>query len=152
MKSVSWTHKGKYKLKKPEKYKGDMETITYRSSWERAAFLWAEKNSNVVEWSSEEVVIPYFDEGKGKARRYFIDLYLKFNDGNVLLVEIKPKTQTKPPKGGRGKKKSKVIEESMTYITNSCKWQAAKAYANKKGWKFQIWDEAVLKKMGILKW
>ena len=144
------TYQGKYKVKKPEKYVGDPDNVTYRSLWERACFVWAERNPDVVKWSSEEVIIPYFDEGLKRNRRYHIDLQLELRDGTKLLVEIKPHKQTKPPTK-RGKKRERYLEESMTYITNMSKWKAARALAEAKGWKFVIWDEKILKKMGILK-
>ena len=100
---------------------------------------------------SWETVIPYYDSGKKKQRRYFMDLTIKFADGTILMVEVKPSKQTRPPVK-KGKKRQYYIEECMTYVTNSCKWEAAEAYAKKAGYEFAIWDEHVLKKMGILKW
>ena len=144
------TYKGSYKIKKPEKYAGDPSNVTYRSMWERACFVWAERNSDVVRWSSEEVIVPYYDEGQKKNRRYHIDLRLEFKDGTKLLVEVKPHKQTKPPTK-RGKKRTRYLEESMTYVTNVCKWKAADKFAKGKGWQFAIWTEKELRKMGILK-
>lgn len=144
------TYSGKYKIRKPEKYVGDPDNVTYRSLWERACFVWAERNPDVVRWSSEEVIVPYYDEASKKQRRYFIDLRLEMKDGSKLLVEVKPNKQTKPPK--RGKNKIRFIEEGLTYVTNQCKWEAAHAWAAQRGMKFVIWDEKILKKMGILKW
>lgn len=144
------TYKGTYKIKKPEKYVGNPDAVTYRSLWERACFVWAERNPDVVRWSSEEVVVPYYDEASKRQRRYFIDLQIEFKDGTKVLVEIKPHKQTKPPR--KGKNRTRYLEESLTYVTNVCKWKAADAFAKSKGWKFDIWDEKKLKAMGILKW
>lgn len=144
------TYSGKYKVKKPEKYDGDPDVVTYRSLWERACFVWCERNPDVVKWSSEEVIVPYYDEASKKKRRYFMDLRIEFANGDVVLVEIKPKKQTVPPK--KGKNKMRYLEESMTYITNRCKWAAAEKYADVRGMKFMVWHEDTLKKMGILKW
>ena len=52
-------YSGRYKPKNPKKYKGDYTNVIYRSLWEKHAFKWCDTNANVIEWSSEEVVIPY---------------------------------------------------------------------------------------------
>ena len=79
--------------------------------------------------------------------RYFVDLLIEMNNGDIFLVEIKPKNQTKPPKKRR--KTKKYINEVLTYVKNQDKWQAANKFAEHKGWKFQIWTEDTLKNLGI---
>jgi hypothetical protein len=37
----------------------------------------------------------------------------------------------------------------MTYIKNQSKWEAAKEYAENRGWKFDIWTEKTIKGLGI---
>jgi hypothetical protein len=91
------THKGKYKIKNRKKYKGDPDNVIYRSGWERYAFQWCDSQTQITEWSSEEVVIPYFYDVDKKYHRYFMDLKIKLND-KVYLIEIKPDSQTRPPK------------------------------------------------------
>lgn len=136
------TYSGRYKIKRPEKYKGDPTKVQYRSLWERNAFRYLEKHPNVKWWNSEETVIPYICGTDRKRHRYFVDLTIKFNDGRVLLVEIKPKAQTQPPK-------RKKLSEALTYIKNTSKWKYAKRYAEDRGWGFQIWTEDTLEGMGI---
>ena len=80
--------------------------------------------------------------------RYFMDLYVKFNDGKSYLIEIKPKKQTKPPKEPIRKSK-KYIKEVMSYVKNQSKWEAAESYANQRNMKFQIWTEDTIKGLGI---
>ena len=149
------TYSGKYKIKKPAKYDGDATSVTYRSMWERACFTWCERTADVVKWSSEEIIIPYYDQANRKQRRYFMDLRITFKNGETVLVEIKPDKQTRPPRKPRGHAKGKgrarYLEESVTFVTNQCKWEAADVYAKKRGWKFVVWTEKTLKKMGILK-
>lgn len=142
------TYKGKFKPNNRSKYKGDPTDIVYRSGWEKSVMLWCDKTANVVEWSSEEVVIPYLFEVDNKVHRYFMDFYIKFKDGKVLLVEVKPHKQTSPPEGKRRTKK--FLEEAVTYVKNRNKWEAAAEYAANKGWEFQIWTENELRAMGIL--
>ena len=141
------TYKGKYKVKKPKKYDGDHTKVIYRSMWERFAFKWCENNTDIKSWSSEETVIPYISAVDNKYHRYFVDLKLNMKDGRVILVEIKPDKQTKPPKGARRTKR--FISESLEYVKNQCKWTAANEYCLDRGWYFQIWTEHTLKSMGM---
>ena len=142
------SYKGKYKIKKPEKYIGDYKNVVYRSLWERQAFKWCEGNSRVRAWNSEEVVIPYKCKTDNRIHRYFIDLFIEMDDGKCILVEIKPKKQTVAPKKPSRKTK-KYLNEVTTYIKNTSKWTAANDFAQHKGWKFQIWTEETLKNLGI---
>ena len=132
-------YSGRYKPKNPKKYKGDYTKVIYRSLWEKHAFKWCDTNANVIEWSSEEVVIPYLYEVDHKYHRYFMDLKIKMKDGKVFLVEIKPDAQTHPPTGQRRTKR--YITESLTYVKNMNKWKAANEYAKDRGWHFVIWTE-----------
>lgn len=145
---MSKTYKGKYKIKKPEKYKGDPSKVTYRSLWERQAFRWCEDQDIVVAWSSEETVIPYRCTTDNKVHRYFIDLRIKFSDGRTVLVEIKPKSQTTPPKTPK-RKTRRYLTEVLTYMKNESKWKAASKYAKDRGYHFEIWTEDTLKGLGI---
>lgn len=141
------TYKGKYKLKKPEKYDGDHTKVIYRSGWERFAFKWCENQEDIKSWSSEETIIPYISAVDNKYHRYFVDLKLNMKDGSVVLVEIKPDKQTRPPKSKRRTKR--FISESLEYVKNQCKWKAAKEYCLDNGYEFQIWTEHTLKQMGM---
>jgi len=142
------SYKGKYKIKKPEKYLGDYTKVVYRSLWERQTFKWCESNSRVRAWNSEEVVIPYKCKTDNRIHRYFIDLFIEMDNGDCILVEIKPKKQTTAPKKPTRKTK-KYLNEVTTYIKNTSKWTAANDFAEHKGWKFQIWTEETLKNLGI---
>ena len=142
------SYKGKYKIKKPEKYLGDYTNVIYRSLWERQAFKWCESNTRVKAWNSEEVVIPYKCKTDNKIHRYFIDLFVEMDDGECILVEIKPKKETNPPKKPSRKTK-RYINEVVTFVKNQSKWEAANQFANHKGWKFQIWTEDTLSNLGI---
>lgn len=141
-------YSGKYKIKKPEKYVGDPSKVTYRSLWEKSCFKWCEANSKVVAWNSEEVVVPYRWKVDNKIHRYYVDLLIKMESGHVKLIEIKPDKETKPPKKPSRQSK-KYINEVTTYIKNTDKWDAARTYAEDRGWQFEIWTENTLKSMGI---
>lgn len=141
-------YSGKYKVKNPNKYKGDHTNVVYRSLWEKWCFKWCDESSEVKSWSSEEVVIPYFYEVDKKYHRYFMDLKITFTNGQTILVEIKPKKETAPPQFN-GKKTKRYISEGLTYVKNMNKWAAAQKFAADNGWGFQIWTEDYLEKTGI---
>jgi hypothetical protein len=141
-------YSGKYKVKNPQKYKGDHTNVVYRSLWEKWCFKWCDESTEVQSWSSEEVVIPYFYEVDKKYHRYFMDLKITFANGQTYLVEIKPKKETAPPEF-KGRKTKQYINEGLTYVKNMNKWAAAQKFAADNGWGFQIWTEDTLHSMGI---
>jgi len=142
-------YSGRYKVKNISKYQGDPDKVTYRSSWEKACFVWCDQNPNVKKWSSEEVVVPYKWDVDKRMHRYFVDLKITFTNGKTILVEIKPQKETAPPK--RPDKSRRYIGEAMTYVKNMNKWEAADSYAKDRGWEFQVWTEETLYEMKILK-
>ena len=142
------TYKGPFKPKNPSKYRGDSTKIVYRSGWERYAFGWCDTNTQIVKWSSEEVVIPYRWDVDKRTHRYFPDLLITYKDGRTILIEIKPHKETQPPK--RPDKSRRYINEATTYVKNQNKWEAAEEYAKDRGWTFQIWTEKTLTEMGIM--
>ena len=140
-------YKGKYTIKNTKKYLGDPTKVIYRSLWERQAFKWCESNPRVKKWNSEEIVVPYKCKTDNKLHRYYVDLLVELDNKDIILVEIKPKRETVPPKGKR--KTRRYIKEVTTYIKNTSKWEAATQYANHKGWKFQVWTEDTLTNLGL---
>lgn len=140
-------YKSIYKLSKPEKYIGDPSAIVARSSWERATFFWLEKNDDVISWSSEEIVINYLSQVDKKIHRYYPDLFIEYSDGRKVIVEIKPAAQTIPPKQTPNRKR--YVNESITYLKNKSKWDAAISFCEKNGIIFEIWDEHHLKALGV---
>lgn len=140
-------YSGRYKVININKYKGDFTKVVYRSLWEKCVFQWCDNNTNVKEWSSEEVVIPYYYDVDKKYHRYFVDLKIVTKE-KTILVEIKPAKETEPPIGE--KRTKKYINEGLTYIKNMNKWEAANEYAKDRGWEFQIWTEKTLQEMSLL--
>ena len=145
---ITMSYKGKWRPKNREKYDGDPTRITYRSLWERQAFKWCDQNPKIKSWSSESVVVPYRLMTDGKMHRYFVDLKITFTNGKTVLVEIKPKKQTKPPKKPT-RKTRRHLKEVRTYAMNISKWSFAEEYAKDRGWEFQVWTEDTLKDLGI---
>ena len=142
------TYQGLYKVVNPHKYNGDASKVVFRSMWERYCFRWLDSNPQIKEWSSEEVVVPYYYDVDKKYHRYFVDLKYVTTEGATYLIEIKPAKQTKLPTGTR--KTKQYISESLTYVKNQCKWKAANEFAAERGWHFEIWTEHELQKLGIM--
>ena len=132
------TYHGKYTVKNPNKYRGDPTMVQYRSLWERNVMKHLDNSTNVVSWSSEEVVIPYRYDGDGRVHRYFVDFFVEYSSGQKLLIEVKPFKETQLPKG---KKTKRYLNEAMTYVKNQNKWKAAEEFAKDRGWHFVIWTE-----------
>jgi hypothetical protein len=122
-------------LKHPEKYKGVSKTITMRSGWEISfAMKFLDANPLVLEWSSEDVCIPYFHPVDHKIHRYFVDFWMK-TDKKEYLIEIKPFKQTKVDRNPK-RITNKYINEVKTVAVNQSKWAAAIQYCealNKQG-------------------
>ena len=143
------TYSGKFSPDNPSKYGGDHTKIVFRSSWELSFMRWLDMNPDVATWGSEETVIPYISPVDDRQHRYFVDFKVKFKNGRVLLVEIKPDHQTKKPVPKKGKKRSTLLLEAQTYGVNWAKWKAAERYAEERGWKFAVFTEHTLKGLGI---
>ena len=140
-------YKGKFVPTDPKKYRGNPRNIIYRSMWERNVMVQFDRNENIVEWSSEEVVIPYVSPWDNQIHRYYPDFYLKVKAGRkeiVHIIEIKPKKQTVPPKTPKRKTKNYLNEVKMWGV-NTAKWKAAEAYCDKRGWNWAIWTEDTLR-------
>lgn len=124
----------------PQKYVGDLNDIVYRSSYELKAFHWCDKTPEILEWSSETIIIKYFDPTTNKVRRYFPDLYIKLQEktGDLkrYIIEIKPKRQTLPPKPSSRKKARTYLNEMNTYQKNLAKWTAAEKFCSDNGLEF----------------
>ncbi len=79
------SYSGRYKPTNIKKYKGDHLNIIYRSLWERKFMVYCDLNENILEWGSEELVIPYKSPLDNKWHRYFPDFFIKYRDskGNI---------------------------------------------------------------------
>ena len=73
-------YQGKFSPKNYKKYKGDPTNIIYRSSWELTFMKYCDSNPNVLEWGSEEIVIPYKSPLDNRYHRYFVDFYIKVKE------------------------------------------------------------------------
>jgi hypothetical protein len=147
-------HQGKISIvseKYKQKYIGDLDNIIYRSSWEKDFIVYLFRNNNVINLSSEEIIIPYFNPVKNRMAKYYMDFWFRFRDKDnkirMALVEVKPYYQTQNPKmtytkTGRARKK-RYSEEVLTYNINRAKWKAAYQFCIKNNMKFYILTEQI---------
>jgi hypothetical protein len=138
---------GVYKPFYPEKYRGDPNNIVYRSLWELRVMMYLDKNANVINWGSEEIIIPYLSPIDMKMHRYFPDFYaeVKGPDGIVrhIIMEVKPHSETVPPVQ-RKRTTKKYLTEMVTYAVNDAKFHAAREFCDKLGWEFKVITEKEL--------
>ncbi len=140
-------YKGRYNPANPKKYKGNPQNIIYRSLWERKFMVYCDTNDKILEWGSEEIIIPYISPWDSKVHRYFPDFYIKVkqSNGNVkkFIIEVKPKKQTRPPKPVVRKTK-RWINEVRTFGINEAKWKHATKWCKDNDMEFKILTEEEL--------
>ena len=144
------SYSGKFRPSRRHKYKGDPTNIIYRSLLELKFMKWCDKNENVLEWGSEEIIIPYVSPVDNRVHRYFPDFYVKAVTRNgkssKSIIEIKPYAQTKQPKRTTTRKVSRrYLSEVKTYAVNNAKWKAADSYCKDRRMTFRILTEKELK-------
>jgi len=134
---------GTYKPINRSKYIGN-SLPEYRSGLELRFMRWCDLNKNVIKWGSENVVVPYRSPIDHRIHRYFVDNIVIIKEGKAIkkyLIEIKPSTQTVPPKPHGNKKYTTVLYEQATYKINMSKWEAAREFAKKHDLEFIILTE-----------
>jgi hypothetical protein len=137
-------YSGKYIPTNITKYRGDVNKIVYRSLWERRFMVYCDNTKEILEWGSEEVIIPYVSPLDGKLRRYFPDFYIKVRQKDKtikkMIIEVKPKAQCGPPKTPK-RKTQRFINEVRTWGVNQAKWEAAIEWCTDRGMEFKILTE-----------
>lgn len=138
-------YSGFYKPLNPKKYKGNPSNIIYRSLWERKFMVFCDINENIVEWGSEEIVVPYRSPIDGRIHRYYVDFYIKTKtktgDSKKYLIEVKPKKQTVQPTPNPKRKTKTWRDAVLTFMKNKAKWEAAKDYCEDRQMQFLILTE-----------
>jgi len=133
-------YRTKYLPKNPNKYIGDITAITCRSLWERHVCKFLDESLQITKWSSEEIVIPYYSPIDKKIHNYYPDFLIELSINETVehwLIEVKPKKQTYL-------KENASKKETLTWIINTSKWNAAKAYCAKNNMLFKILTEKEL--------
>lgn len=137
-------YSGKYLPNNPKKYRGNPTQVFYRSLWELKFMKWCDLNDNILEWGSEEIIVPYRSPLDGKYHRYFVDFYIKVRNktGQIkkYLIEIKPKKQTVEP-AVQKRRTPRYINEVTTYVINQAKWEAAREWCADRQLEFLILTE-----------
>jgi len=136
-------YQGRFQPKFPEKYRGDPRNIIYRSSWELNCMAYFDRNPDIVWWASEEFSIPYVSPIDGKRHRYFPDFIVKTKNGEIIVFEVKPAAQSKPPEK-KSRITKKYVNEVKTWGINQAKWKAATEFCEDRQWKFQVLTEQQL--------
>ena len=70
-------YRGKFRPSNSHKYKGDHTKIIYRSLWELKFMRRCDETNDIVQWSSEEIIVPYRSLIDGRKHRYFPDFWVK---------------------------------------------------------------------------
>ena len=139
-------YSGKYKIKNVKKYKGNHRNVIYRSLWERKFMIYCDQHPSILQWSSEEISVPYISPADKKSHLYFPDFIIKKIDKNgktkIMMIEIKPFSQVSKPKSSS--RNPKVLKENIRWQINNAKWRAADKFCKKHGWEFKILTEKEL--------
>jgi len=138
-------YSGKYIPINPKKYRGDHSKVIYRSLWERKLMVYCDNNKSVLEWGSEEVIIPYMSPWDGRLHRYFPDFYMKVKQATGVtkkfIIEVKPKYQCQPPTKAPKRKTKRWLNEVKTWVINEAKWKSANEFCLDHGMEFKILTE-----------
>lgn len=138
-------YSGIYKPANPKKYKGNPTRIIYRSMWERKFMVFCDNNPNIVEWGSEEFIVPYRCPTDGRMHRYYPDFYIKVKTKQGFhtkyIIEVKPKKQVEGPTKNPKRKTETWKREVLTYVKNKAKWDAAENFCENRQMKFLILTE-----------
>ena len=106
--------------------------------------VYCDNQTKILEWGSEEIVLPYRSPIDNKVHRYFPDFYIKVKESNGkikrYIIEIKPKKQTVEPKMKKRKTKG-YIYEVYEYARNQAKWKAAEEFCKDRMWEFKVLTE-----------
>jgi len=106
--------------------------------------VYCDNNQNILEWGSEEIVVPYRSPLDNRYHRYFPDFYIKVRESSgkikKMIIEIKPQRQCVEPKVQKRKTKA-YIYEVVEYAKNQAKWKAAEEWCLDRGYEFKVLTE-----------
>ena len=106
---------------------------------------YCETTKSIVEWGSEEIVIPYVSPWDGRYHRYFPDFYIKVRSKNGSLkkyiIEVKPKHQCTPPERNPKRRTGVWYNKVKTWGINKAKWKSAQEFCLDNNMEFKILTE-----------
>lgn len=117
--------------------------IIFRSSYERKFVWWCETCKDVKRWASEPFSIIYYNPLDKKTHKYWPDYLVEFQDGSVMVVEVKPYYQTQAPDALYGPG-DRVYDD---YVKNMQKWKAAREFCEARGMRFKVITERTISKL-----
>ena len=132
----------------PQKYIGK-HNPKYRSGWEFTFMQFCDRNKNIIQWSSESIIIPYIHPLTGKRTNYIPDFLVVYENKHghqkAEIVEIKPKKQSLI--------ESKVASarDRAVVAINHAKWASAMAFCKQNGLTFRVLTEDDLFRNGSRK-
>lgn len=129
-----------YIYENDKKIKVEVPVVQYKSRLELSSFKYCDLNPKIKEWSLEPFPISYLNPKDFKPHRYFPDLWVRFESGDIFIIEIKSHNETVMP----SKRSKRYAEQLQTYLVNQAKWQAAKTFCTEKGANFVVLTEKVL--------
>ena len=107
--------------------------------------VYCDRNDAILEWGSEEIIIPYKSPLDGRIHRYFPDFYMKVKQTNgsykKFIIEVKPKAQCKQPNKNPKRRTKKWFNEVTTFAINQAKWKSAEEYCKDQNMEFKILTE-----------
>lgn len=106
-----------------------MRNLWFRSGWERNVYAILERCPQVHAYIPEPYPITY--SYSGEVRSYWPDILVQLRDGSRLLVEVKPKAQTK-------------------LKVNKAKWEAAEAHCQRNSTTFRVWTEGAITRLSSI--
>ena len=127
---------------------GENLEINYKSGLELKAIKYCDMNKFIKKWSLEPFAVRYLKPTTGKIHRYFVDMYIEFENNQKFLVEIKSSGETVEPKKPSKKTPKAILNYQkayQTWLVNSAKWKACEEFCKEKGMKFIILTEKELK-------
>lgn len=128
--------------KNKTKYKGNLNSLVSKSSWEHQFMCFLDRHPSILEWKYESIYITYFNPIENRNRKYVPDFWFKYIDkeGNIkeCLVEIKPYRKTML------RERATRIEKAE-YAVNKAKFEAADKYCKEKGIIYKIITEKDIK-------
>jgi len=106
--------------------------------------VYCDDSAAILEWGSEEVIIPYKSPLDNRVHRYFPDFYIKYKnrEGKIIreIIEVKPKKYLSPPKEPKRKTK-RYLTEVSNYAVNQSKFKAAEEFCAERKLAFRILTE-----------
>lgn len=122
--------------------------LNYKSSLEYKCLRYCDMNKYIKRYSLEPFSIQYYKPTTKKFHRYFVDLYIEFENSQKFLVEVKSYKETIKPTIPKKKTQKAMLNYNKaeeTYAINLCKWKAAEAFCKERGIRFLILTERELK-------